>query len=132
MPLWKELADQLKVLFLDADDKGVFIIPRSTLDHKSSASKIAETAVENQFSNLLRLVADKRLHLLHLICLFLVFRMGCYNGLSLKPTGLMCDGRSLASPIFRHLAGPGAFFCGFLFRWGSSICVTLGPRFSTS
>ena len=47
-----------------------------------------ETALENQFSNLLHLVADKRLHLLHLICLFLVFRLRYYNGFSLKPTGL--------------------------------------------
>ena len=29
----------------------------------------------------------------------------------------MCDGRPLASPLFRRLAGRGAFFCGFLFRW---------------
>ena len=29
----------------------------------------------------------------------------------------MCDGRSLASPFFRRLAGRGAFFCGFQFRW---------------
>ena len=28
----------------------------------------------------------------------------------------MCDGRSLASPLFRRLAGRGAFFCGFPFR----------------
>ena len=29
----------------------------------------------------------------------------------------MCDGRSLASPLLRRLAGRGAFFCGFPFRW---------------
>ena len=29
----------------------------------------------------------------------------------------MCDGRSLASPLFRRLAGRGAFFCGVPFRW---------------
>ena len=40
---------------------------RLILAHKSSASKIAETELENGFSNLLRLVVDKRLHLLHLI-----------------------------------------------------------------
>ena len=50
VPLWKELADELKVFFPDADDN----------DPKSSASKIAETALENQFSNLPHLVADKR------------------------------------------------------------------------
>ena len=29
----------------------------------------------------------------------------------------MCDGRPLASPLFRRLAGRGTFFCGFPFRW---------------
>ena len=29
----------------------------------------------------------------------------------------MCDGRLFASPLFRRLAGRGAFFCGFPFRW---------------
>ena len=91
--------------------------PRSILDPKSSVSKIADMELANQCSNLLRLVTDKRLHLFHLTCLFLVFHMKCYNGFSLKPTGLMCVGRSLASPSFRRLAGRGAFFCGFLVRW---------------
>ena len=86
---------------------------RSILAHKFSALKIAGTELENRFSNLLRLVADKRLHLLHLICLSLVFLLKC----SLKSTGHMCDGRSLASPSSRRLAGRGDFFCGFLVRW---------------
>ena len=58
---------------------------RSMLAHKFSASKIEETELENRFSNLLRLEADKLLHL-HLICLFLVFHLRCCNGFSLKPT----------------------------------------------
>ena len=89
MPLWKELADQLKVLFPDADDKGVFIILRSILVHKLSASKIVEIELENQFSTLLHLVADKHLCLLHMICLFLVFVLKCCNVFSLEPTGHM-------------------------------------------
>ena len=40
MPLWKELADQLKVLFPDADDKGVFIIP--ALDARSQVLSIKD------------------------------------------------------------------------------------------
>ena len=40
MPLWKELADQLKVLFPDADDKGVFIIP--ALDARSQTLSIKD------------------------------------------------------------------------------------------
>ena len=43
--------------------------------------------------------------------------MVCCNLSSLKPTRSMCDGRPFASPLFRRLAGRGAFFCGFLFRW---------------
>ena len=94
---------------------------RSMLAPKSSASKIKETELENRCSNLLRLVTDKRLHLLHLICLFLVFRLKCCNGFSLKPTSLMCDGRSLASPLCCRPAGRGALFCGLPFRWICSI-----------
>ena len=40
VPLWKELADQLKVLFPDADDKGVFIIP--ALDTRSQILSIKD------------------------------------------------------------------------------------------
>ena len=32
-PLWRELADQLKVLFPDGDDEGAFIVP--ALDTRS-------------------------------------------------------------------------------------------------
>ena len=83
----------LKFSFLMEMTKVFSFSQRWMLVHKSSASKIAETELENWFSNLLRLVADKRLLLLHLICLFLVFRLKCCNGFSLKLTGLMCDGR---------------------------------------
>ena len=40
VPLWKELADQLKVLFLDADDKGVFII--TAFDTRSQIPSIKD------------------------------------------------------------------------------------------
>ena len=85
----------LKFSFLMKMTKVFSSSQRSMLAHKFSASKIAETELENRFSNLLRLVVDKRLPLLHLICLFLVFRLRCCNGFSLKLTGLICDGRSL-------------------------------------
>ena len=115
-PLWKVLADQHKILFPDGDDEGVFI-QRWMLAHKSSASKSAETESKNRFSNIDPLGSGQTFTLVHLICLFLVFRLRCYNGFSLKPTGLMCDGRPLASPLLRRLAGRGAFFGSFLFRW---------------
>ena len=124
-PLWKELADQLKVLLPDADYKGVFII--TALDSRSQILSVKDrrNGIGKKFSNLLHLVADKRLCSLHLICLFLVFRMRCYNGFSLKPTGLRCDGRSFASPLLRRLPGRGAFFFGFLIRWVLHLAFSL-------
>ena len=39
------------------------------------------------------------------------------EGSSLKPARPLCDGRPFASPLFRRLAGRGALFRGFPFRW---------------
>ena len=116
MPLWKELADQFKVLLPDADDKGVFIIP--ALDSRSQILSIKDrrNGIGKPVFKLAPLGCGQTFMLVA-FCLFLVFRMRCYNGFSLKPTGLMCDGRSFASPFLRRLAGRGAFFCGFLVRW---------------
>ena len=92
---------------------------RSTLAHMSSALKIEQMELEIRCSNLLLLLleAGKHLPLLHMSCLSLVFLLTCCNVFSLKPTRSMCDGRSLASPLFRRLAGRGALFRGFPFRW---------------
>ena len=90
---------------------------RSTLARMSSASKIEEMEFANRCSNLLLLKAGKHLPLFHLSCLSLVFLLMCCNVLSLKPTRPMCDGRPIASPLFRRLAGRGAFLRGFPFRW---------------
>ena len=98
---------------------------RSILARMSSASKIAETGLENLCSNLLPLEADKLLPLLHLSCLFLVFLLKCCNVFSLKPTRSMCDGRFFASSPFFRLACRGALFRGFLFRWVSHFVLSL-------
>ena len=127
-PLWRKLADQLRVSSLMEMTEVFSSSQRLMLAHKSSASKIAETKLENQFSSSLRLEADKRLLLLHLICLFLVFHLKCCNGFSLKLTGLMCDGRPLASPLFRRLAGRGVFF---FVVFPASIDSTLGGLFDS-
>ena len=37
----------------------------------------------------------------------------------------MCDGRPFASPLFRRLAGRGAFFRGFPFRWVLHFALSL-------
>ena len=37
----------------------------------------------------------------------------------------MCDGRSLASPLFRRLAGRGPFYRGFSFPWSLQFVLTL-------
>ena len=73
-PLWKVLAEQLKVLFPDEDDEGVFVVP--ALDTRSQVLSIEDrrkrswkTSVQTRTF----LEVDKHLHLLHLICVFLVF-----------------------------------------------------------
>ena len=113
VPLWRVLAEQLKLSSLMEMTKVPLLSQRSTPAHKSSASRIEETALENLCSNLPLLEAHSCLHLLHLTCVFLVFLMVCCNG-SARP---MCDGRPFASPLFRRLAGRGALSRGFPFQW---------------
>ena len=90
---------------------------RSTLAHKSSALKIEETGLENLCSNCLPF--------LHLICVFLVFVLKCCNGFSVKPARPMCDDHLFASSPFRRLAGRGAFFRDFPFRWVLHVVLSL-------
>ena len=86
MPLWKELADQLKVLFPDSDDKRCIHHPRGRLSitnpQRQRSQKRHWTTSFQTWSNL---IVDKHLCLLHLISVFLVFRMRCYNRLSSQP-----------------------------------------------
>ena len=90
---------------------------RSMPAHKSSAKRIEETGSENRCSNLPLQEGDSCWPLLQLTCVFLVFPVKCCNGSSLKPARPMCDGRPFTSPLFRRLAGRGALFGGFPFRW---------------
>ena len=83
------------------DDEEAFIIP--AIDTRSLVLSIKN-------SNLLLLEAGKLLPLLHLSCLSLVFLLMCCFVFSLKPTRSMSDGRPIASPLFRRLAGRGVFF----------------------
>ena len=78
-----------------------------------------------QCSNLPLLEVDSCLLLLHLACVFLGFLVMCCNGLSLKPARPHCDGRFFASPLCRRLAGRGAFFRGFPFRWVLHFALSL-------
>ena len=116
VPLWRELADQLKVLFPDGDDEGVFFLP--ALDARSQILSIKDSrnGIGKLVFKFAPLGSGQTLLLLHLICLLLAFRLRCCNGFSLKLTGLMCDGRTLASPLFRRIAGRGVFFFFVLFR----------------
>ena len=98
---------------------------RSTSVRRFSGSKIEETVLENLCSNLLHLEAHSCLHLLHLICMFLVFLTTCCNRSSLKPARPMRDGRPFASPPFRRLAGRGSLFRGFTFRWALQFAFSL-------
>ena len=112
-PLWRELADQLKVLFPDRNGEGAFIIP--ALDARSQVHSI-EDRRKGVGKPVFKLASLGSGHTFTLVAPELSV-LKCCNVFSLKPTGLMCDGRSLASPLFRRLAGRGAFFCGFLLRW---------------
>ena len=96
---------------------------RSTPAPKFSALSIEETMLENLCSNSPLLEVDSCLLLLHLTCVFLVFLVKCCNRSSLKPARPMCDGRPFASPLFRRLAGRGALFRGFPFRWGLHLVI---------
>ena len=77
----------------------------------------AHRAGANRLQNKTKTVTCSKWFLINLICLFLVFLLKCCNGFSLKPTGLMCDGRPLAFSLSRRLAGRGAFLRVFPFRW---------------
>ena len=98
-PLWRELADQLKVLFPEEDDEVHSSSQRLMLAHKSSALKIEETGLENQCSN----------------CLFLVFLLKCCNGVSLTPT----------RPFFLPPGESRRLFYGFPFRWVLHLVLSL-------
>ena len=108
-----------KISFLMEMTKVFWFSRRWMLVHKSSASKIAETGLENQSSNLLRVVADKRFLLLHLICLFLVFLLKCSNGSSLPPFRLFA---------FLPPGGSRRFFPRFPVSMGSTLCVLFYSR----
>ena len=101
----------------------------STCDHKSSASRIAGTVLENQFSNLLQM--NRCLILLLLTCAFLAFLMTycdkslCKQDIWLRVARSMCDGRSFASSPFRRLASRGPPFRGFAVWWTMRVAIYL-------
>ena len=85
-------------------------------------SSVRSTPAENLCSNLLLMELHSCLHLLYMTFVFLVFLMVWS---SLKPARPRCDGRSFASPLFRRLAGGGAVFFGFPFRWVPHLALSL-------
>ena len=91
---------------------------RLMLAPKSSALKIEETGLEKLVFKLASLGSGHTFTpVTPELSVLGVSPEKCCNVLSLKPTGLMCDDRSLASPLFRRLVGRGALFCSFLSRW---------------
>ena len=117
VPRWKELADQLKVLFPDADDEGVFII--FALDARSQilSFKDRRNGIGKPVFKLAPLGNGQTFTLVTLdLSVLGISPKELQRVLSLKPTGLMCDGRSFGSALFRRLAGRG-FFCLFLVWW---------------
>ena len=99
MPLWKELPDQLKVLFPDADDKGVFIIP--ALDSRSQILS----------------VKDRRNGIGKPV--FKLAPLGSGQTFTLVASDLSVPGNSheVLQRILLSSQHASAFFCGFLVRW---------------
>ena len=124
-PLRRVLADQLDILFPDGDDEGAFIVPALDACSQVLSIKIRRNGVGKPVFKLALMEVDSCLPLLHLTCVFLVFPVKCCNGSSLKPARPMCDGRPFVSPLFRRLAGRGALFRGFPFRWVLHIALSL-------
>ena len=120
-PLWKALSTMLLELFPEGDDAGAFIVP--ALDARSHVLSIKDrrNGIGKPVFKLAPLGSAQLVTLVALTRVFLVFlKVGC-NGSSLKPVRPMCDGRPVASPLFRRQAGRGALFRGFLFSDGSCI-----------
>ena len=125
MPLWKAFAEELRILFPGGDDKGSFVVP--ALDARSQVLSIKDrrNGVGKPVFKLAPLEVDKHLPLFLLTCAFLVLLVKRYNVFSLKPARTGCDGRSFASPLDCRMAGRGALFRGFPFRWGLHIVLSL-------
>ena len=116
-PLWRDLSDQLAIVFPDRDDEGAFIVPvldtrsqvLSIKDRRNGVGKPVFKLAPFGSGQLFALVAPD-------LCVPGVL-LKCCRRSSLKPARPMCDGRPFASPLFRRLAGRGALFRGFPFRW---------------
>ena len=116
---FKVSAEQLKILFLEGDDSGAFVVPALDARVQVLSMRIEETVWGNQCFIWLRYEADSCLPLLLLICVSLVSQMVCCNRSSLKPASWlrtvrpMCDGPPAFSPL------------GFPFRWALQFTVSL-------
>ena len=114
-PLWKELAEQLKVLFPDGDDEGAFIIP--TLDARPHVVSIKDrrNGVGKPVFKLVSLGSGQTLTLVTPVLSVTGISPDVLRVLSQANT--MCDGRPFASSPCCCLACRGALLRGFPFRW---------------
>ena len=121
--MWRELADQLEVLFPDRGDEGAFIIPALDTRFHVLSVKDRRNGVGKPVFKLAPLGSGQTFAL---VTAELSVPGVPPDGFSLQSHhGPMCDGRPLASPLFRHLAGRGALFRGFPFRWVSHFVLSL-------
>ena len=122
----KSWLTSLKFSFLMQMDEGVFILPAldarsqtlSIKDRRNGSGKPVFKLAPLGSGQTFTLVAPD-------LSVPGISTLRCYNGFSLKPTGLMCDGRPLASPLFRCLTGRGFFLYHFLFRCDPTLCVLI-------
>ena len=124
-PCGELFADELRTLFPEGDDQGPFVVP--TLDARSQILSVKDrrNGIGKLVFKLAPFEVDTHLPWCLLVCAFLVLLMKCCKGLSLKPARSGCDGRPFASPLFRRMAGRGALFRGFPFRWSLHIVLSV-------
>ena len=123
--LWRVLAEQLKILFLERDDEVAFIVP--ALDARSQVLSIKDRR-NGIGKSVFKLAPFGSGQLFTLVAPDLCvpgFPVMCCNGSSLKPARPLCDGRPFASPHIRRLAGRGAIFYSFPCRWVLHFALSL-------
>ena len=121
-PSWRELADQLKLLFPDGDDEGAFARSHvvSIKDRRNGIGKpVFKLASLLEKGQTFSPVAPD-------LCVPGVSPEVLQRVLSLPCLrGSMCDGRLFASSPSCRLASRGASFRGFSFRWFCTLCYLL-------
>ena len=116
----------LKIILLDGDDEGVFILP--ALDARSQILSIKDrrNGIGKSVFKLAPLDSGQTFSLVAPDLSIPGFSLEVFATGSFSSKQASCVmAAPPASPLFRRLAGRGVFFCGFLFRWVLHLVVYL-------